>query len=964
MLDTGLDNPLLADDSGLGNAVAAVTAPAGNPYHSFEEGEDGNWYRDGERVYYWVPPSETNSTIRSGGETQGIGEDLGGYYTQDEILSYWNADEGMGYLKEQTSLENYLGFLEERQQKIQSGELTDPIQAGYYKEARANAVATTDPDAIESERQEEAYYAQLDRNAMSGVQDMMAGWVDQNSELMGKYGIDGAFQNEDKDWLVFNGSTYTRVYKEDDHSGKYGKWLGVVGEIAKNIMLSGGFGAIGGAVAPIVHGGLTAMGVPASVATILAGGAFAGAPGQVRKNTTRSGMMDDVNRVLNDPNIIINFTESGWEPPNTAGDDYKPEGEWLKNGAGEYIITSPNELPIGYILNDGFIVHEATGTVMSEYIGDMGTNPNLGAQIYTFAPYVDPTDENESGGGGGSTNSSSSTSSSSSSDSSGAPASDASADEWRAYADQLKQEGIEGIDLIGALQNAGISSETFRSLNQDGWSVYSEPTIKANSPPPQLVIYDGDPKLLDPNGPWQPGGTEFDRTDPANPRRYYVWTNSETGEEWKIYDDELGSSDQVADYEAYIKERLPDVTEEEQAFIRRLIELGDPIGQAIEDVVASRGDLNETQEPATITVNTPSGPVTVPNPNATNTGSPTQTVGQPCTVGTYKGVIETAPSGNLFCNITASITETPVTPPTTPAEGDVCDLTDADGNVTGKGTIQGGVCQAATTTPTLTVGSPCKTDSGDSGFLDEFLECKITTTPTQPQPGDLCKIGDESGTLDKNLVCVIKPSVGGACTIDGKEGAYDKDLICQPTEGGGSVDGTNGTGSKAGDACTVNGQAGTLDADLNCQVTPTGPQPGDSCTIDGKDGKIDENGTCQPTVNPGPPTVTPTTFTVGTSTWGTGPGTGPGNGPGDGPGEGGGENGGGGKGGGQISTRGSYTPSWSPLFATNQFRKFNKNRGNNKAMAALQPNTNLSAPKADFSQSRLNLFSDLIKDLK
>jgi hypothetical protein len=900
-----------------------------------------------------VPPAETTSTIRSGGETQGIGEDLGGYYTQDEILGYWNAEEGMGYLKEQTSLGNYLGFLEERQQAIQSGDLIDPIQAGYSQEARANARENTDPDAITSERQEETYYAQLDKNTMSGVQDMMAGWVDQNSELMGKYGIDGAFQNKDNDWLVFNGSTYVKIYKEDDHSGKYGKWLGVVGEIAKNIMLSGGFGAIGGAVAPIVHGGLTAMGVPASIATILSGGAFSGVPGQVRKNTTRTGMMDDVHRVLNDPNIIINFTESGWEPPETGGDDYNPGGMDQGDGTSIYSVYT---LPPGYVYDQvrNVVIHEGTN---QQYAIDPST---YGIRVTLPNPV---NDDDDSGGGAGSTNSSSSTSSTTSSDSSGAPASDASAAEWRAYADELKAQGIEGIDLIGALQNAGISSQTFRSLNQDGWSIYSEPTVKANSPPPQLVIYDGDPKLLDPNGPWQPGGTEFDRTDPANPRRYYVWTNSETGEEWKIYDDELGSSDQVADYEAYIKERLPDVTEEEQAFIRRLIELGDPIGQAIEDVVASRGDLNETQEPATITVNTPNGPVTVPNPNATNTGNPTQTVGQPCTVGTYKGVIETAPSGNLFCNITASITEAPVTPSTTPAEGDVCDLTDADGNVTGTGTIQGGVCQAATTTPTLTVGSACNTASGESGFLDELLVCKVTTTPTQAVPGDLCKIGDQTGTLDDDLVCVIKPSEGGACTIDGKAGTYDKDLTCQPTDGGGSVDGTDGTGAKAGDACTVDGKAGTLDDNLNCQVTQTGPQPGDSCTIGGKDGKIDENGVCQPTVNPGPPTVTPTTFTVGTSTWGAGPGKGPGNGPEDGPGDGGGDNGGGGKGGGQVSTKGSYTPSWSPLFATNQFRKFNKNRGNKMAVP-YQQNANLSAPKADFSQSRLNLFSDLIKDLK
>ena len=74
------------------------SAPTGNPRSNYLQGDDGNWYNaDGERVYYWVPPAETDSTINGDSETQGIGQDLGGYYTESEIKSAWDADDGMGH---------------------------------------------------------------------------------------------------------------------------------------------------------------------------------------------------------------------------------------------------------------------------------------------------------------------------------------------------------------------------------------------------------------------------------------------------------------------------------------------------------------------------------------------------------------------------------------------------------------------------------------------------------------------------------------------------------------------------------------------------------------------------------------------------------------------------------------------------------------------------------------------------
>jgi hypothetical protein len=219
-----------------------------------------------------------------------------------------------------------------------------------------------------------------------------------------------------------------------------------------------------------------------------------------------------------------------------------------------------------------------------------------------------------------------------------------------------------------------------------------------------------------------------------------------------------------------------------------------------------------------------------------------------------------------------------------------------------------------------------------------------TTATTPAKAGDACDLGNnQTGVLNENLECVkpTRPSDStGGSDSDGDDG--DDDDGDDDSDGGDDGDNTGGEQgtAKEGDACTLSdGSAGEIGSDGQCKKKS-------STTV---------------TVNVGP-----TTFSVGPSTWGN-TGGGGGKGDDDGDGDGGGEDDGGNQvnfPSGEVGTKGSYTPSWSPLFATNQFRKFNKNRGNNKAMAALQQNANLSAPKADFSQSRLNLFSDLIKDLK
>jgi len=222
-----------------------LNSPTGNPRSNYLQGDDGNWYNaNGERVYYWVPSAETDSTINGDSETQGIGQNLGGYYTESEIKSAWDADEGMGYLKEQTDWDNYWGFLSERQGEIQAGSLVDPIQGNFAGQAKADGVANTDANyQANSGRDEEVYYAQVGANTQLSQQDQMAGWVDQNADLMGKYGIESEITNDNGDTFKFNGSTYSRTNKIDDH-GHYGELAGAA--------LVGGFLSAG--IAPALSG--------------------------------------------------------------------------------------------------------------------------------------------------------------------------------------------------------------------------------------------------------------------------------------------------------------------------------------------------------------------------------------------------------------------------------------------------------------------------------------------------------------------------------------------------------------------------------------------------------------------------------------------------------------------------------------------------------------------------------------
>ena len=332
--------------------------PQGNPRHKYVQGDDGRWYNsDGERVYYWVRPFEGDEDYMNG-ETQGIGTDLGGYYTEAEIkAAYGNV------LEEQTgSWDNYWGYISERQSLIESGELVDPIQGGYYQQAKDDARANTDPeDSADSDRPEEVYYAQIGANTQRSQADQMSGWVDQNAGLMEKYGIAGEYTNDNGDVYRFNGSTYVREYLAPNDS--------FLSQMAPALIM-GAFGA--GALGPAIAGGVGGIGgaaLPAGVAGPAAPLLSTGVSNAIAAGATTAATQGMLNGEIDPGSVLASAVIGGLNPGGYVADNYAPwrhtdpftgETSWALGGAppssfyGGLVSGTVNDVVANGLINQDF----------------------------------------------------------------------------------------------------------------------------------------------------------------------------------------------------------------------------------------------------------------------------------------------------------------------------------------------------------------------------------------------------------------------------------------------------------------------------------------------------------------------------------------------------------------------------------------------------------------------------------
>ena len=256
-MDEELD--ILQDTTQEGALFADTTAQA----DSEEVVDNARYNEEGERLYYWVPPSELGDPKRSSEESE-LYKDTGGYYTEAEIRAAWDEEQGMGYLKEQTDWDNYWGYLTERQDLIDAGVLSDgtTVTQAQLQAKREAIQAAGGLKASGGAKGAGKGTAQI---TLAARQDAFNAMINDPAqiELMEKYGLTMSFQNDDGDTFAWNGSSYTKTAKVAGPD--WGLLIGaamtgyILGpQIAGAAGFSGGFagGAASGAAGSIITQGI------------------------------------------------------------------------------------------------------------------------------------------------------------------------------------------------------------------------------------------------------------------------------------------------------------------------------------------------------------------------------------------------------------------------------------------------------------------------------------------------------------------------------------------------------------------------------------------------------------------------------------------------------------------------------------------------------------------------------------
>jgi len=344
----------------------AYDGPMGDPRKQKTIGEDGHFYNEaGVRVYYWAPPFETGE---EGGEnyqgstTAGIGENPGGYYTEEEIKKYWDSG-SMSTFQSQNDLDwdTYWEYISERQSYIESGELVDPTN---FMTAAINS--NRNPCTGLTGRDEEICRARTDVAIQQDSLASMEKWLasDINAQLMEKYGIVGSYTNGDGDKYLWNGSTYVRTYEAPGVD-----W----GAIVAGVMV-GGFtgGAVGPGIAGALGGGAGAGAAAGAISSMLGQAILTGEidPSKVLQSALLGGVggfFDDL--IAADPGTYGGWIVNG-EVVGTAGTWAIEKGQMLADILG---ISQDSALSIIEGILTGVIKGEDLEGIVLNAVGSWGT---------------------------------------------------------------------------------------------------------------------------------------------------------------------------------------------------------------------------------------------------------------------------------------------------------------------------------------------------------------------------------------------------------------------------------------------------------------------------------------------------------------------------------------------------------------------------------------------------------------
>ena len=261
--ETDLLADTIDDDTTAGSTLDDTTINTASP-----EPVDIKTNDQGERLYYWVPSGEMNNTTGSFGTEEDranrLLRDKGGYFTEKEIRAAFDADEGMTTLSSQVSWDQYWGFLTERQNLIDSGQLETGLDAfqdgreakGQFIEDAGGLMAAGGAKGAGPglrDLQQDAY--------QDSYSDIVYGETQQ--ALMEKYGIPQTLQLGDGSLYEFNGSSFTKTYAPDKAS-----FMDTAFTVAVAAALTGPLaGAIAGATGGAISGAAATAAASAIVNT-------------------------------------------------------------------------------------------------------------------------------------------------------------------------------------------------------------------------------------------------------------------------------------------------------------------------------------------------------------------------------------------------------------------------------------------------------------------------------------------------------------------------------------------------------------------------------------------------------------------------------------------------------------------------------------------------------------------------
>lgn len=179
----------------------------------------------------------------------------------EDLQEYFNADSS-GMLKQAFGdFDNYLAYMTEREQLIQSGD----YDVGNWAEQGVTESGLTedqmmlfegDADLTVDPSDPTQNIQNIERSVGTSRQTAYDRWVnsEENQALLQKYGVNSTIYNQDGDRYEWNGSAYVKTMKVDDHAG-----------VGDYMQLGIGV-ALGAALGPVLGGALTGGGTGAAAA--------------------------------------------------------------------------------------------------------------------------------------------------------------------------------------------------------------------------------------------------------------------------------------------------------------------------------------------------------------------------------------------------------------------------------------------------------------------------------------------------------------------------------------------------------------------------------------------------------------------------------------------------------------------------------------------------------------------------